>query len=96
LIAAHDDSTLCGVYKRANQGTAAVYLADHGLASVGLRPHTVFGPGPALPFPAEADGTALEAIIGPVPRTAFDVAVCDLVERFGDLLDRGLVAPPDA
>jgi UDP-glucuronate 4-epimerase len=38
-------STLYGVYKRANEGTAAVYAAERGLASVGLRPHTVYGPG---------------------------------------------------
>jgi UDP-glucuronate 4-epimerase len=37
--------TLYGVYKRANEGTAHVYFLDHGVASVGLRPHTVFGPG---------------------------------------------------
>jgi UDP-glucuronate 4-epimerase len=38
-------STLYGVYKRANEGTATVYAADRGVASVGLRPHTVYGPG---------------------------------------------------
>jgi nucleoside-diphosphate-sugar epimerase len=38
-------STLYGVYKRANEGTAHVYAAERGLASVGLRPHTVYGPG---------------------------------------------------
>jgi nucleoside-diphosphate-sugar epimerase len=38
-------STLYGVYKRANEGTAAVYFAERGLASVGLRPHTVYGVG---------------------------------------------------
>jgi UDP-glucuronate 4-epimerase len=37
--------TLYGVYKRANEGTAHIYWADDGVASVGLRPHTVFGPG---------------------------------------------------
>ena len=37
--------TLYGVYKRANEGTAHVYFTDHGVVSVGLRPHTVFGPG---------------------------------------------------
>ncbi|HYX85145.1 MAG TPA: NAD-dependent epimerase/dehydratase family protein [Gaiellales bacterium] len=37
--------TLYGVYKRANEGTAHVYWADDGVASIGLRPHTVFGPG---------------------------------------------------
>ena len=38
-------STLYGVYKRANEGTAAVYFAERGLSSVGLRPHTVYGVG---------------------------------------------------
>lgn len=38
-------STLYGVFKRANEGTAAVFAADHGVASVGLRPFTVYGPG---------------------------------------------------
>ena len=36
-------STIYGVYKRANEGTAAVYAAERGVASVGLRPHTVYG-----------------------------------------------------
>jgi UDP-glucuronate 4-epimerase len=38
-------STLYGVFKRANEGTASVYAAEQGLPSVGLRPHTVYGPG---------------------------------------------------
>src|SRR5918994_4359546 len=38
-------STLYGVYKRANEGTATVYAGERGLPSVGLRPHTVYGPG---------------------------------------------------
>ncbi len=37
--------TLYGVYKRANEGTAAIYHAERGVSSIGLRPHTVFGPG---------------------------------------------------
>jgi UDP-glucuronate 4-epimerase len=37
--------TLYGVYKRANEGTAHLYWRDEGVASIGLRPHTVFGPG---------------------------------------------------
>lgn len=37
--------TLYGVFKLANEGTAAVFAADHGVASVGLRPFTVYGPG---------------------------------------------------
>jgi UDP-glucuronate 4-epimerase len=38
-------STLYGVYKRACEGVASVYWREQGLASVGLRPHTVYGPG---------------------------------------------------
>ncbi len=38
-------STLYGVYKRANEGTAHVFWQDTGVSSIGLRPHTVYGPG---------------------------------------------------
>jgi nucleoside-diphosphate-sugar epimerase len=34
-----------GVYKLANEGTAAIYWQDNGVASVGLRPMTVYGAG---------------------------------------------------
>jgi UDP-glucuronate 4-epimerase len=34
-----------GVHKQANEGTARVYWRDNGVASVGLRPHVVYGPG---------------------------------------------------
>lgn len=38
-------STLYGAFKRANEHTAHVYFHEHGVASVGLRPHTVYGVG---------------------------------------------------
>ena len=38
-------STLYGVFKLANEGTAAGYFNDFGVPSVGLRPHTIYGPG---------------------------------------------------
>jgi UDP-glucuronate 4-epimerase len=38
-------STLYGVFKLANEGTAARYFSDFGVPSVGLRPHTLYGPG---------------------------------------------------
>jgi UDP-glucuronate 4-epimerase len=38
-------ATLYGTYKLANEGAARVYWADDGVASVGLRPYTVYGPG---------------------------------------------------
>lgn len=40
-----EPNTIYGVTKHANEGTARVYWQDHGLASVGLRPHTVYGIG---------------------------------------------------
>lgn len=33
-----------GVYKQANEGTARVYWQDEGIASVALRPYTIYGP----------------------------------------------------
>jgi UDP-glucuronate 4-epimerase len=37
--------TIYGVFKRANEGSAKIYWAEHAVASIGLRPHTVYGPG---------------------------------------------------
>ena len=37
--------TLYGVFKRANESTAWVYYRENAVLSVGLRPHTVYGPG---------------------------------------------------
>jgi UDP-glucuronate 4-epimerase len=34
-----------GVYKVANEQSARVYWANHGISSIGLRPHSVYGPG---------------------------------------------------
>ena len=51
-IASSDESgvgaqpeTLYGVYKQANEGLARVYWHESDVASIGLRPYTVFGPG---------------------------------------------------
>ena len=38
-------STLYGVTKLANEGTARVYWQDHGVASIGIRPYVAYGPG---------------------------------------------------
>src|SRR5215510_10200983 len=44
-----DETAVCeptthyGVFKRANEGNARVYLLDHGISSIGLRPLTVYG-----------------------------------------------------
>jgi UDP-glucuronate 4-epimerase len=166
-------STLYGVYKRANEGTATVYAQERDTPSVGLRPHTVYGPGRdqgltsapttamlaaaagrpyTLPFGgayqlqyapdvaaafvaaarAPASGARIEDIGGPAVHTDELIAaiasaapgveityepvelpfpsdtvggttatplregVADAVDRFRDLLARGLVAAPSA
>lgn len=72
IAAADDDSgvpsTIYGVYKRACEGAAEIYRREHGLASIGLRPHTVYGPArdqgmtsaPTLAMVAAAAGTPYE------------------------------------
>jgi UDP-glucuronate 4-epimerase len=67
-IAAYGDppSTLYGVFKRANEATAVRYFEDFGVSSIGLRPHTVYGPGrdqgvtsaPTIAMVAAAAGVA--------------------------------------
>jgi UDP-glucuronate 4-epimerase len=45
-LAADDlPGTLYGVQKRDNEGSARRYFEDYGVSSIGLRPHTVYGPG---------------------------------------------------
>lgn len=38
-------STLYGTFKLANEGTARVFWEDDGVASIGIRPYVVYGPG---------------------------------------------------
>jgi nucleoside-diphosphate-sugar epimerase len=64
--------TLYGVFKVANEGTAEVYWADAQIASVGIRPFTVFGPGrdqgltsgPTLAMEAAARGEPYHIAFG--------------------------------
>jgi UDP-glucuronate 4-epimerase len=61
-------TTLYGVFKLANEGTAQVYFEDEGVGSVGLRPYVVYGPGrdqgltadPTLAMEAAARGKGYE------------------------------------
>jgi UDP-glucuronate 4-epimerase len=65
---AGEPTTLYGVFKLANEGTAQVYYADDGVGSVGLRPYVVYGPGrdngltadPTLAMAAAAGGGGYE------------------------------------
>ncbi|HJR95314.1 MAG TPA: NAD(P)-dependent oxidoreductase [Gaiellaceae bacterium] len=59
-----EPSTLYGVFKLANEGTARVYWVDDDVASIGIRPYIVYGPGrdqgltsgPSLAMAAAARG----------------------------------------
>jgi UDP-glucuronate 4-epimerase len=61
-------TTLYGVFKLANEGTARVFFEDAGLGSVGLRPYVVYGAGrdhgltadPTLAMAAAARGEGYE------------------------------------
>jgi nucleoside-diphosphate-sugar epimerase len=61
-----------GVHKQANEGAARVYWHDDGVASVGLRPHIVYGAGrdhgmtagPTLAMAAAARGERYEIPFG--------------------------------
>ena len=72
--------TLYGVYKVANEGTAKIYAADEGVASIGLRPFIVYGPGrdqgltagPTLAMRAAARGEPYRIAFG--GRTQFHYA----------------------
>jgi nucleoside-diphosphate-sugar epimerase len=60
--------TLYGVFKRANESSAWVYARDNGVASVGLRPHTVYGVGRDQGL-TSAPTTAMLAAAAGVPYT---------------------------
>lgn len=65
---AGEPTTLYGVFKLANEGTAQVYFEDEGVGSVGLRPYVVYGAGrdqgltadPTLAMAAAARGEGYE------------------------------------
>ena len=64
-------STLYGVFKLANEGTAAIYAADHAVSSVGLRPFTVYGPGRDQGMTAGPTLAIAAAVLGEPYRIAF-------------------------
>jgi nucleoside-diphosphate-sugar epimerase len=65
-------STLYGTYKLANEGAARVFWADDSVASIGIRPYVVYGPGrdqgmtsgPSLAMAAAARGEGFEIAYG--------------------------------
>ena len=70
--AAREPSTLYGVYKLANEGTARVFWQDDDVPSIGIRPYVVYGPGrdqgltsgPSLAMAAAARGEGFTIAYG--------------------------------
>ncbi len=67
-LVAHDapkyPTTLYGVYKVANEGTADIYWADHGISTTALRPYTVYGLGRDFGLTSEPTKAMLAASKG--------------------------------
>jgi UDP-glucuronate 4-epimerase len=88
-----------GVHKQANEGAARMYWRDEGLASVGLRPHVVYGAGrdhgltagPTLAMLAAARGEAYEIPFG--GRAQFQYAP-DVARQFIDAARAGVGDAP--
>ncbi|MGV6875021.1 NAD-dependent epimerase/dehydratase family protein [Pseudochelatococcus sp. B33] len=59
-----DPVTLYGAYKLACEGCARAYWLDEGVASVGLRPTIVYGPGRAIGLTAGPTIACREAVAG--------------------------------
>jgi nucleoside-diphosphate-sugar epimerase len=60
-----------GVYKAANEGNARIYWADAGVASIGFRPMTVFGPGRDQGMTSGPSVAIAAAVLGEPYRIAF-------------------------
>ena len=60
-----------GVYKHANEETARVYWADNGIASVGLRPMTVYGAGRDQGMTSSPTVAIAAAVLGTPFRISF-------------------------
>jgi nucleoside-diphosphate-sugar epimerase len=69
--AAAHPKTHYGVYKLANEGTARVYALDDGVASVGLRPMTVYGVGRDQGLTSSPTTAIAAAVLGVPYRITF-------------------------
>ncbi len=68
-------NTLYGVYKRANEGVAAIYWQDWQVASIGVRPHTVYGPGRDQGMTSSPTKAMLAAASGQPYQIAYDTTM---------------------
>ena len=61
-----------GVFKLANEGNALVYAQDEGVASVGLRPMVIYGPGRDQGLTSDPSKAILSALLGRELEIGFD------------------------
>jgi len=57
-------TSLYGIHKQAKEGMARIYSQDYGLHAIGLRPHTVYGPGRDQGMTSTPTKAMLAAAIG--------------------------------
>jgi nucleoside-diphosphate-sugar epimerase len=57
-------ATLYGVYKWADEGIARVYWQDHQVPSIGIRPHSVYGPGRDQGLTSHPTKAMVAAVLG--------------------------------
>ena len=60
----YETTSLYGIHKQAKEGMARIYSQDYGLHAVGLRPHTVYGPGRDQGMTSTPTKAMLAAAIG--------------------------------
>lgn len=87
---------LYGVYKRCGEDIAKVYFMDHGIASVGLRPNVVYGPGRDSGETAAITLAMRAAARGEAYQIPFSSVMCfQHIDEVTDIFLRCLAVRPD-
>lgn len=89
-------TNLYGVYKRCGEDIAKVYFLDHGIASVGLRPNVVYGPGRDAGETAAITLAMRAAARGEAYDIPFSSVMCfQHIDEVTDIILRCLAARPE-
>ena len=86
-------NTLYGVYKLANEGVAGIYEQDWQVPSIGVRPHTVYGPGRDQGLTSAPTRAMLAAALGRPFRFDYDATM--MMQHVHEVAD-ALIACVDA
>ena len=83
-----------GVFKCCNEGNARIYLQDHGIVSVGLRPWTVYGVGRDLGMTSEPTKAIKSVLLGrPYPINFGGWSDFQYVEDVADTFVNSMIRP---